>query len=45
MKMILSGATGVLGDAAIDWLGGLDTLVNVAGAFDWKKIEDSSIAD
>jgi len=31
--------------AAHRWLGGLDALVHVAGAFDWKRIEDSTLDD
>jgi NAD(P)-dependent dehydrogenase (short-subunit alcohol dehydrogenase family) len=30
---------------ALAWMGGIDALVHVAGAFEWKKVEDSSIAD
>lgn len=38
-------ATKAAVDRAVAWMGGLDALVHVAGAFDWKKIEDSAIAD
>ncbi|WP_029623683.1 SDR family oxidoreductase [Sphingomonas sp. PAMC 26617] len=30
---------------ALAWMGGIDALVHVAGAFEWKKVEDSSVAD
>jgi NAD(P)-dependent dehydrogenase (short-subunit alcohol dehydrogenase family) len=30
---------------AVAWMGGLDALVHVAGAFEWKMVEDSSVAD
>lgn len=30
---------------AVAYMGGLDALVHVAGAFDWKTVGDSSIAD
>jgi NAD(P)-dependent dehydrogenase (short-subunit alcohol dehydrogenase family) len=30
-------------DKAIAWMGGIDALVHVAGAFEWKKIEDSNV--
>ena len=32
-------------DQAIAWLGGIDALVHVAGAFEWKTVEDASVAD
>lgn len=31
--------------AAHHWLGGLDALIHVAGAFEWKRIEDSTLDD
>ena len=31
--------------AATDWLGGLDGVVQLVGAFDWMKIADSTLAD
>ncbi len=33
-----------MGDAA-RWLGGLDAMIHVAGAFAWKRIEDSAAED
>ncbi|AOH83186.1 hypothetical protein AWL63_03535 [Sphingomonas panacis] len=38
-------ATNSAVDKALAWMGGIDALVHVAGAFDWKKVEDSSVAD
>jgi NAD(P)-dependent dehydrogenase (short-subunit alcohol dehydrogenase family) len=32
-------------DQAVTAMGGLDALVHVAGAFEWQRVEDSSIAD
>lgn len=30
---------------AYGWLGGLDGVVHVAGAFDWKRVQDSGLDD
>lgn len=32
-------------EKAIAWMGGVDALVQVAGAFEWAKVEDSSVVD
>jgi len=31
--------------AAMDWLGGIDCLVHVAGGFDWMTVENSTLGD
>ena len=31
--------------AAVDWLGGLDAVVQLVGAFDWMEVADSSLSD
>lgn len=38
-------AAGAAVKHAVDWMGQLDAIVHVAGAFDWKHVEDSSVAD
>lgn len=32
-------------DKALAWMGGIDSLIHVAGAFEWSKIEDSAVAE